>query len=78
MKKCPLCKGKLSKQECICFQVAVKAKAQIASIERIEEVDEEEFPIPERVGNLRAISYSLSQRNGCGLSVQGRSVPMRD
>ena len=53
MKKCPLCKGKLSKQECICFQVAVKAKAQLASIERIEEV--EEFPIPEKVGNLRAI-----------------------
>ena len=25
-KKCPLCKEILSKQECICFQVAVKAK----------------------------------------------------
>ena len=43
----------MCKQECICFQIAVKAKAQLASIERIEEV--EEFPIPERVGNLRAI-----------------------
>ena len=58
MKQCPLCKGKLSKQECICFQVAVKAKAQLASIERIEE-GEEEFPIPERVGNLRAISFNF-------------------
>ena len=43
MKKCPLCKEKLSKQECICFQVVVKAKGQLASKERIEEVVAEEL-----------------------------------
>ena len=46
IKSAHFAREELSKQECIYFQVAVKAKAQLASIERIEEV--EEFPIPER------------------------------
>ena len=54
IKSAHFAREELSKQKCICFQVAVKAKAQLASKERIEE-GEEEFPIPERVGNLRAI-----------------------
>ena len=42
------------------FSGCSESKGTIASIERIEEVgEEEEFPIPERVGNLRAISFNF-------------------